>query len=179
LLKGGALMDSVRPSSVGFACLAALALAGCDLGGGGGGGASSVPLPVRPLPKPALAPGATPPTAAERGAVVYREQGCTLCHGEAGQGGVANANSETGGKIVGLTLVKEGYTREQLEERLRGGVPEVGKADKSGPVPPLRMPPFGRYLSAQQIGDLADYVLSLYPKDREQKSDDWDEGDKK
>lgn len=153
-------------------CLAALLLAACDVGGGGGGGASAVPLP----PRPPLRAAPQFANSVERGAAVYREQGCLLCHGEGGQGGVPNANSETGGKINGLTLVKEGYTREQLEERLRGGVAEVGRADKNGPVPPLRMPPFGRYLSGQQISDLADYVVSLYPSDRVQK-DDWDQAD--
>jgi mono/diheme cytochrome c family protein len=149
--------------------LALCSLAACDLGGGGGGGAAAAPLPPRPIrievPEPA--------DGVARGAVLFRDQGCRLCHGEAGQGGVANRNSETGGKINGLTLVKEGYTRKQLEERLRDGVPSVGRADRNGPTPPLRMMPYGRMLSERQVSDLADYVLSLYPKDRVTQ-DDWD-----
>jgi mono/diheme cytochrome c family protein len=143
-------------------------LPACDLGGGGGGGAAALPLPARPFRIEPPGPG----DAVARGALLYHDQACRLCHGEAGQGGVANANSETGGKINGLTLVKEGYTREALLQRLRNGAPKVGRKDRDGPVPPLRMMPYGRHLSERQLADLADYVLSLYPKDRA--VDDWD-----
>lgn len=153
-----------------FLCLsvAVSLLPACDLGGGGGGGAAATPLPPRPIPThaPEL------PDSVARGELLFRDQACRLCHGEGGTGGVANANSETGGKINGLTLVKEGYTREELIQRLRNGVPRVGRKDADGSVPPLRMMPYGRHLSERQIADLADYVLSLYPKDRAE--DDWD-----
>lgn len=148
--------------------VAASLLPACDLGGGGGGGASATPLPPRPIP--ARAPEPTDGVA--RGELLFKAQACRLCHGDAGAGGVANANSETGGKINGLTLVKEGYTREELVQRLRNGVPKVGRKDLAGPVPPLRMMAYGRRLSERQIGDLADYLFSLYPKDRAE--DDWD-----
>jgi mono/diheme cytochrome c family protein len=151
-------------------CLALVAssLPACDLGGGGGGGAAATPL----LPRPLRIEPPGPTDGVARGELLFRDQACRLCHGEAGQGGVANANSETGGKINGLTLVKEGYTREALVKRLRSGVPKVGQKDRAGPVPPLRMMAYGRHLSEGQIADLADYVLSLYPKDRA--VDDWD-----
>ena len=151
-------------------CLAAVvsSLPACDLGGGGGGGAAATPLPSRPI----RIEVPEPPDGVARGEFLFRDQGCRLCHGEAGKGGVANANSETGGKINGLTLVKEGYTREELVQRLRNGVPQVGRKDRDRPVPPLRMMPYGRHLSERQIADLADYVLSLYPKERAE--DDWD-----
>lgn len=152
--------------------LAVGGLLACDLGGGGGGGPSDTPLPVRPI----RGDLAEPTDGIGRGALLFREQGCVLCHGAAGKGGVANLNSETGGKINGLALVKEGYSREQLLERLRDGVPEVGRADRNGPTPPFRMIPYGQLLNAQQLSDLADYVLSLYPKDRVPK-DDWDSED--
>jgi mono/diheme cytochrome c family protein len=148
--------------------LAVSSLPGCDLGGGGGGGAALTPLPPRPI----RAQAAEPADGATRGELLFRDQACRLCHGDQGKGGVSNANSETGGKINGLTLVKEGYTREELIQRLRNGVPKVGRKDPGGPVPPLRMLPYGRHLSERQIADLADYVLSLYPKDRAE--DDWD-----
>jgi len=150
--------------------LAALLVVSCDMGGGGGGGPASTTLPARS----AFRPESVPADPTVRGAGVFRARGCVLCHGDAGKGGVDNENSETGGKIAGLTLVKEGYTQQQLEERIRDGVPEVGRKDAAGPLPPLRMPAYGAMLSAREIGDLAAYLLALYPREREAQ-DDWDD----
>ncbi|RMG19844.1 MAG: cytochrome c [Deltaproteobacteria bacterium] len=152
------------------AALLPLALVGCDLGGGGGGGPSPVPRP----PLPAYAPPRAPADPVARGRALFEARGCRLCHGEAGAGGVANPGSDTGGKINGLTLVKEGYTPEQLAKKIAEGVPFVGKATPDGPTPPLRMPPYGEQLSRAEIDDLVAYLISLYPKDREV-DDDWDD----
>jgi len=54
----------------------------------------------RPLPKlqaPRRLPGAV-----ERGRAVWRRFGCAGCHGQQGQGGIANANAQ-GGKVPSLT----------------------------------------------------------------------------
>ena len=111
-----------------------------------------------------------------RGEWVFHAAGCALCHGKNGVGGVNNRNSETGGKIPGLTLVKEGYSADELAQRIREGAHDVGKGDKKGPVPPLRMPAYGNWLSKQDVSDLVAYVFSLYPKKAGSK-DDWGDDD--
>ncbi|RME48702.1 MAG: cytochrome c, partial [Deltaproteobacteria bacterium] len=143
---------------------------GCDLGGGGGGGPETVVPGRRPLP--ARATPISDPVA--RGKALYERMGCALCHGEEGSGGVANPNSETGGKIVGLTLVKEGYSEAELVAKIGTGVPNVGRKDPGKAPPPLRMPAYATWLSEEERHDLAAYLFSLYPKDRESE-DDWDE----
>ncbi len=133
-------------------------------------------------PKP-LAPRSADPereprvgTAAARGKWVFSVAGCTLCHGQGGKGGVSNRNSETGGKINGLTLVKESYSAKELAQKIREGVREVGRADPHGPVPPLRMPAYGTWLSDQSVTDLVAYLFSIYPKSSAKK-DGWDDDD--
>jgi mono/diheme cytochrome c family protein len=61
----------------------------------------------------------------------------------------------------------------ELLDRIRGGVPTVGKADPTGPDPPLHMPPFRDLISAQELNDLAIYVMSLKPAPGEAKSSGW------
>ncbi|MEE8409970.1 MAG: c-type cytochrome, partial [Myxococcota bacterium] len=80
-----------------------------------------------------------------RGAELYQIKGCRLCHGDAGKGGVTNPHNDTGGMINGLTLVKEGYTEEQLAKKISEGVANVGRAKADGPVPPFRMPAYGEW----------------------------------
>jgi hypothetical protein len=87
---------------------------------------------------------------------------------------VKNANSNTGGLINGLTLVKEGYTDQQLQKKISEGVAEVGRANPEGPIPPLRMPAHGEFLQRNEIAALAAYLFSLYPADRSLE-DDWDD----
>ncbi|MBI3071763.1 MAG: cytochrome c [Deltaproteobacteria bacterium] len=144
-------------------CAVILALA-CDLGGAGGG-PSPRPLPIRPLIERVRE--TTDPVA--RGAVVYRQYGCGLCHGIDGKGEVANENSETGGKINGLTKVKEGYAEVEVAKMIREGVKQVGKKDAAGPTPPFRMPSFANHLKARQVDDLVAYLFSLYPGAGEEK----------
>jgi mono/diheme cytochrome c family protein len=160
--------------------VASLGAAACNIGGGGGGGPADKPFDPRPSAKSMVS---ADPLA--RGAEVYGREGCRLCHGDAGKGGVENANSETAGKINGLTLVKEGYSKEELIDKIREGQHEVGKDKKDGPTPPLRMPKYGEWLTDQELSDLAAYLLSLYPKDRsvddeeeDEKDDEEDTGDK-
>ncbi|GEM_PF-2739732 len=152
--------------------LLAVAVIGCDLGGGGGGGPADPPLPKRRQYTPEHVTDAV-----ARGAELYSQWGCALCHGEAGKGGVANPNSETGGEIVGLTRAKAGYSAEQLHARIAEGVPEVGRKGGTGPIPPLRMPAYGAWLDGDEIEALGAYVFSLFPKDEEASGDDWDDED--
>ena len=142
---------------------------GCVDGRRDRGGFRSV---VEPLPP--YTPGRPPADPVARGEALYRSQGCVLCHGEGGRGGVSNPNSETGGKITGLTLVREGYTLGDLLARIAEGVDHVGRKGKRGPTPPYRMPAYGQWLTRRQREALAAYLMSLYPKDRKVE-DDWDD----
>lgn len=66
-----------------------------------------------------------------------------------------------------MIYVKEGYTVAELEDRIRSGVPKVGKLDPEGPEPPLAMPAFGSRLTEPQLDDLVSYLLSLYPEEED------------
>jgi mono/diheme cytochrome c family protein len=110
-----------------------------------------------------VAAPAVPDTAAARGRVVYERYGCRMCHGDAGKGGFANPNAETEGKVPGVTLVKEGYTPAEIAKLIRTGNPHIGLADPKGPTPPYRMPSWADRMSAREVDDLVQYLLSLYP----------------
>lgn len=106
-------------------------------------------------------------TPESRGAMLYKRYGCRGCHGANGSGGVFNRNSESGEQVPPLLYVKEGYTRDELRDRIRDGVPTVGKLEPEGPAPPLVMAGFGDRLSDGQIDDLISYLFSLYPDEEE------------
>lgn len=71
------------------------------------------------------------------GRAAFEARGCTACHGAQGEGGV---------RLAGNTLDREAIIETISEGRMRGG---------------LRMPPWGGVISEEEIGQLADYVLSL------------------
>jgi len=106
---------------------------------------------------------ASPNTAASRGRVVYERYGCRMCHGDEGKGGFGNPNAETDGKVPGITFVKEGYTPAEIAKLIRTGTPKIGLADPKGPTPPYRMPSWGDRMTAREVDDLVQYLLSLYP----------------
>ena len=45
-----------------------------------------------------------------RGRAVFLKYSCNACHGQTAEGGMNNLNSETGGKITGLTRLNETFT---------------------------------------------------------------------
>lgn len=108
-------------------------------------------------------------SAPARGRVVYERYGCALCHGGDGKGGFANPNSETAGKVPGVIFVAEGYTGSELRKRILDGLATVGRADPKGPRPPYRMPGWAGQMSDREVGDLVEYLMSLYPKSAEEK----------
>ena len=108
-----------------------------------------------------------------RGRAAYVKYGCNACHGPAGQGGIHNLNSESGGMINGLLHVSETYTAAELADRIRNGTPTVGKADPTGPEPPLRMPPFRDLIAGQEMTDLVAYLMSLRPAPGQAGSKGW------
>ncbi len=103
-------------------------------------------------------------TAAVRGRVVYGRYGCTACHGDLGTGGFANPNSETDGKVPGVTFVAEGYTKGELRKKILDGFATLGKKDPNGPRPPFRMPGWAGQMTDAEVADLVEYLFSLYPK---------------
>ena len=112
---------------------------------------------------------ARPESAVERGRLVYERYGCALCHGPEGKGGFANPNAETAGKVPGVLYVAEGYTVQELRRKLLDGVPTIGTADSKRPAPPYRMPGWSGHISDEDLGDLVEYLMSLFPQTAEEK----------
>lgn len=108
-------------------------------------------------------------TVVARGKALYDGYGCVMCHGADGKGGFANPNAETDSKVPAVIFVKEGYTKAEVADLLRNGKPRIGRADPKGPAPPYRMPGWHDRLSDQDIADLTEYLMSLYPKTAEEK----------
>ena len=95
---------------------------------------------------------------------VYTSKGCVYCHGPGGAGNVKNPNA-VGGLIPSLVKVGSGYTKEELKLKIRQGVQDVGQDNAKGPNPPLFMPKWEGRLTAQELDDVSDYLLSLLPKE--------------
>lgn len=98
-----------------------------------------------------------------RGRAVFEKYGCNSCHGRDGSGGILNINAESGGRVNDLTHVFETYSQQEITDRIRNGVPEVGKSDPTGPDPPLRMPPYRDLIGGQELKDLIAFVMHLRP----------------
>jgi cytochrome c1 len=60
-----------------------------------------------------------------------------------------------------------------VAEKVRGGVPTVGKNDPTGPDPPLHMPPYRDLIGGQEMRDLVAYLMSLRPAPGETKASGW------
>ena len=107
-----------------------------------------------------------------RGKAVFVKYGCNACHSSGGVGGIHNLNAESGGMVNGLLHVSESYTAAEVADKIRNGVSEVGKADPTGPDPPLHMPPYRDLIAPQELKDLVTYLMSLRPPPGE-KSASW------
>lgn len=127
---------------------------------------------LKKFPMPAI--GETPQTDDQKikdGWKVFTEKGCVYCHGVGGQGGVKNPGA-VGGEVPSLIKVAEGYTAEELKERIRKGVKSEEIATEPGAPspPPLYMPSWKDALSEKELDDVVHYLLSLAPK----KEDSWE-----
>jgi mono/diheme cytochrome c family protein len=96
---------------------------------------------------------------AQRGELLFSKAGCVACHAQGGRGGYPN-NNVVGGQIPSLLKVSEGYTKDELIAKIRGGV-IPSPADPSQPAPMVYMPKWGDQLSDEEIGAVADYLISL------------------
>ncbi|MBI5629507.1 MAG: cytochrome c [Elusimicrobia bacterium] len=98
----------------------------------------------------------------KRGEMIFNLAGCVACHAEKGRGGYPN-NNVVGGLIPSLTKVAEGYSKEELEKKIAGGV-FPAPADPNAPPPMIFMPKWAEVLKQDEISAVADYLISLAPK---------------
>ncbi len=98
----------------------------------------------------------------KRGEVIFKQAGCVGCHGNAGAGKFPN-NNVVGGQIPALKSVADGYSKEELKEKIHKGVPMSAKADANGPDPMIHMPRWGDVLKDEELDALVEYLYSLRP----------------
>lgn len=104
-----------------------------------------------------------------RGEMIYVRAGCVACHGERGRGGFPN-NNVVGNAVPGLIHARDGFSTEELKERIRSGRrPEP--ADVNAAPPYLTMPAWSEVLTDDEINDLVVYLRGLAPAPAE----DWAE----
>lgn len=97
----------------------------------------------------------------ERGRLIFEKAGCLGCHGRGGIGGYPN-NNVIGGQIPALVKAADGYSREEMGERIKHGAIPI-PADPHAGAPLIRMPTWGEVLSDAEIADVVEYVYSLRP----------------
>lgn len=116
------------------------------------------------VPAPALGPEPqTDDPQVKKGWQVFNAKGCVYCHGPNGAGGVDHPNA-VGGKIPALTRVAEGYSDEELKNKILDGVHEIGKNDSNGPTPPLHMPAWRGHITDEELNMVVAFLKSLLPK---------------
>lgn len=101
----------------------------------------------------------------EKGRFLFNHRGCIVCHGKDAKGGVRNPNSQSGEEIPTLVYIREGYTKPELIERIKDGIPVVGKKDIHKSEPPINMPSWKDKLTDEEIGNIVEYLFSIYPKE--------------
>jgi mono/diheme cytochrome c family protein len=118
-------------------------------------------------PAPTIVPAhvsPSAPTAVARGRFVYERYGCRLCHGENGEGGLANPNALNHGKVpsIAIDFAAEGYSVAELQRLILNGVARIDREDQNGPVPPYRMPGWKGQITDRELDDLIHYLLGLH-----------------
>lgn len=107
-----------------------------------------------------------------RGEELFLRTGCSACHGIEGKGGYRNNNAK-GGIIPDLTKVGEGYSREELMEKIRTGVARAARENPEEPEPLLYMPAWKEVLNDDEIGALAAYLHFLSPPPSDDAEGQW------
>jgi mono/diheme cytochrome c family protein len=105
----------------------------------------------------------------KRGELIYNRVGCVGCHGTAGAGGFPN-NNVAGGQIPSLKLAADGYSKEEMHERISNGL-KSDPEDPSKPAPMIEMPAWKNLLSSEEIDALVEYIYSIRPP--RTAADDW------
>ncbi|MBI4218011.1 MAG: cytochrome c [Elusimicrobia bacterium] len=97
----------------------------------------------------------------KRGETIFNSVGCVGCHGVTGKGGYPN-NNVVGGAIPTLTRVADGFSKEELKDRIRkGSIP--APANPQSPSPMITMPAWGKILKEDELDALVEYLYSLRP----------------
>lgn len=105
--------------------------------------------------------GAARPWKAGDGRAIYLRAGCVACHGPAGRGGHPNPGAH-GDVIPALAPLMATYKKDELIWKIRRGVvPEI----HGGPPAAVNMPGWEGVLSEEELGALADYLLTLAKTD--------------
>jgi mono/diheme cytochrome c family protein len=107
----------------------------------------------------------------KRGERIYNRVGCGACHGPRGEGGYPNTNV-VGNQIPGLLFVRDGFTRDELKQRIAQGR-QSEPADPLDPAPLVAMPAWNAYLTEDEMDDLITYLFSLRPA--EKPNEEWDQ----
>lgn len=97
----------------------------------------------------------------KRGEVIFERVGCTGCHAKNGKGGYPN-NNVTGGQIPSLIYVADGFSKEELKDRIKKGSKPLSE-DPRAPDPMLEMPAWGEFLKEDELDALVEYLYSLRP----------------
>ncbi|MBI2119762.1 MAG: c-type cytochrome [Elusimicrobia bacterium] len=97
----------------------------------------------------------------KRGEVIFNRVGCVGCHAKEGKGGYPN-NNVSGGEIPSLTFVADGFSKEELKDRLKKGSKPLSQ-DPHAPDPMIEMPAWGAYLKEDELDALVEYLYSLRP----------------
>lgn len=98
-----------------------------------------------------------------RGKEIYTRVGCVSCHNKDGKGGYPN-NNAVGGLVPPLQLVADGFSKDELIQKIMEGVLHPASADPAQPAPLLYMPAWEKKLNKEEVAAVADYLLSLKPK---------------
>lgn len=129
---------------------------------------SAFSLKSFPMPSIGAAPQSDNPKVIE-GWKVFTSKGCIYCHGVSGAGGVKNPNA-VGGEIPSLIKVAEGYSADELKDKIRKGVKSEEMSTEAGAKspPPLYMPSWKEDLSVDELDAVVQYLMSLAPKKKEE-----------
>ncbi len=97
----------------------------------------------------------------KRGETIFLRVGCVGCHGHSGKGGYPN-NNVVGNQIPSLKLVADGFSKEELKNKIfKGSKPVPANSSKEAPY--IYMPSWGEYLKEDEIDALVEYLYSLRP----------------
>ena len=98
----------------------------------------------------------------EQGKIIFDKAGCVTCHAQGGAGGYPN-NNVAGGLIPALKLVSDGYTKQELLQKIKDGAVPIPN-DATQPLPLLVMPKWKEQLKDSEISAVVDYLFTLKPK---------------
>lgn len=104
----------------------------------------------------------------DRGKIVFDKNGCFVCHGNEGSGGVRNRNSATGGEVTALTYVSRAFSDADLAENIIQGSTAVLKADPRGNIPPISMPNYRDRITDAELNDLVAYLNYITPEEEDE-----------